>query len=186
MSLIPGNAYEKTIFPDGMQVNVISENTLGAGVHIQGATDGGSIQTGYIGETITWSNAPIPQGFSSGSYVDWSNANIVLTPGIWILYADIQAGCTVSGSQNGSFVIALTDSSNNILEGGLATRSLYYLNNNASALSTYHPLPFHAVVRPTVTTTYKIRAKTAGTWSAYYLINAESDGRSTMFGVRIG
>jgi hypothetical protein len=32
MSLIPGNAYEKTIFPDGIQVDHISENTSGHGI----------------------------------------------------------------------------------------------------------------------------------------------------------
>jgi hypothetical protein len=32
MSLIPGNAYEKTIFPDGIQVDHISENSSGHGI----------------------------------------------------------------------------------------------------------------------------------------------------------
>lgn len=32
MSLIPGNANEKTIFPDGLQVDHVSENTVGHGI----------------------------------------------------------------------------------------------------------------------------------------------------------
>lgn len=49
---MPGIQGQKTELTDGVKVNAIDELVTGAGVHIQGATDGNAIPTGYVGEMI--------------------------------------------------------------------------------------------------------------------------------------
>jgi hypothetical protein len=96
MSFIPGADGNKSIFKDGLQVDVISENTLNAGVHVKGMSDGTSVPTGYIGEKIEGTISGDATISVSGASVNIGS--ITLDPGTWVIYGQLFLGCSsVSG-----------------------------------------------------------------------------------------
>jgi hypothetical protein len=85
MSLVPGAQGQKSVFPDDIQVNHISENTVGHGSRVKGVTDPTTypVLTGDVGETVSVTG--------TGSYTPttgvWKSvASITLQPGKWIIY----------------------------------------------------------------------------------------------------
>jgi len=89
--MIPGNTLEKSIFTDGLQVDHLSENTVGHGNRLQGisnptaypvlAGDVGEVQENNGSATLTTATA-------------LAITSITLTPGVW----DISGMASFSGA----------------------------------------------------------------------------------------
>jgi hypothetical protein len=97
MSLVAGNIGEKVQCPDGIQVDHISENTVGHGVaiRVRGIQDGASIAAGDIGEEIIGKclrSASINPG---GPEVTANLTSIIVTAGVWDISG--MAGMLASG-----------------------------------------------------------------------------------------
>jgi hypothetical protein len=116
MSLVAGNIGEKVQCPDGIQVDHISENTVGHGVALQGKTDGGitaSTDRGYattvVGGAVSAGGNGSPKTINSialgaGSYLCFG----------WARWED--------GSSDASLLIAgLTDTNNGVPGTGYDT-----------------------------------------------------------------
>ena len=83
MSIIAGAVGSKAVFPDGAQIDHLSENTVGHGVAIQGRTDGTAVAMGGVGEVL-YNYVP---NLNCGSGVNVAGAFINLPAGIWNVYA---------------------------------------------------------------------------------------------------
>lgn len=107
MSFIPGADGNKSIFKDGIQVNVISENTLNAGVHVQGATDGNTIPAGYIGES--YESLPTSGAWQtgvSGQNLIWNGGagtppSITVSAGKWLFHGHVEISIGAGGGAMG-------------------------------------------------------------------------------------
>jgi hypothetical protein len=150
-----------------------------------GLATGAAIASGYVGETKTWTSAPISQSLTT-TVADWTNATITLTAGVWLVNASVMAFYqtgAVSGN-NGYAVVNITDSSNAIvqeMEKLLYAKAVSAVSNLAEA-----PLHFTFVANVPTSTTYKIRVyrvDAGGTGSGS--VENSSQQRSQFFGVRI-
>ena len=78
-------------FTGSPKIGRINELTSGAGVEIQGATDGGAVAAGYIGEVIQDSRLRASWGTIATTdtlyttYHNWSSTGLVLSAGIWLI-----------------------------------------------------------------------------------------------------
>ena len=97
MSLIPGAANEKSVFPDDIQVNHLNENTTGHGVRVKGISDPTTnpVVTGDIGEALTVVTATV----TGGSLAQWATKTI--PPGVWLIIAKVMAG---GGAAVGTYI----------------------------------------------------------------------------------
>jgi hypothetical protein len=106
MSLVAGADGDKSVFKDGLQVDHISENTVGHGARVRGISDPTTypVLLGDIGDMVsaTWSS----QASNTSTYI--SPASIIVPAGVW----DIMVGINVAGggSVTGLEVGASTDS----------------------------------------------------------------------------
>jgi hypothetical protein len=152
---------------------------------IIGKTDGVPVAAGNVGEVITWASAPSTQVLTT-SVADWTNATIVLTPGVWQISANItvQVATGTTAANNTTGVVYVTDGSNTVIqnmESGVAVTT----PAAASTLVT-SALGFSAVVNISTSTTYKIRGiriDGAGTGSAQ--LRNQGASYSRFYAVRI-
>ena len=85
MSMIPGNTLEKTIAPDGLQVDHLSENTLGHGNRLQGISNPTTypVLAGDVGERVVGTGTAVSVTTSGWTTV----ASVTVTAGVWDLSA---------------------------------------------------------------------------------------------------
>jgi len=166
MSLIPGIAGQKTELFDGAKIDAITEYTSGNGVQIQGRTNGSSIPAGYIGETITATCSAITATTTLNVDVDVTGMSIVVPVGIWLLYYNVAV--ELYNASGGTTAlrgrVRVTDGSNNAVAN---TEAACQFDNAPNAADITNTAARITVVRPTATTTYKVRVAngtgTAGT-----------------------
>lgn len=107
MSMVPGAAGQKSVFPDGVQVDHISENTLGHGVRVRGISDPTTypVQAGDIGEYkesgSTYTEVTGVGNFTNGQYK--TIATVTLSKGVWLLRGAVLFGGGTS-QQSGVFL----------------------------------------------------------------------------------
>ena len=152
---------------------------------LDGRTDGVAVLAGKVGEKITWVTPPSTQNTTT-SIADWTNANIILTPGVWLVQASVTVGYTTGATAGSSgYTRALiTDTSNNIVQE--MDKSVASQTAAAASSRITTALPFSFVANVSSNTTYKIRVAhvdSAGTGSGF----AGNEGvlRSQFFAVRI-
>jgi hypothetical protein len=159
MSLISGDIGSKTVLPDGVQVDHISENTVGHGSRIRGISDPTTYPslTGDIGEEIIAYASGNTTTTAADTEIDVTGASITVTAGVWDLsYSASGFIERLSGTVNVAGRVRITDSSNNAeanTEGGGA------LVFNGVTGDTYTQVEINKVKRITLTTskTYKLR-----------------------------
>lgn len=123
MSLIAGASGSKTILTDGVQVNVINENTVTNGVQIQGRTSGTAIASGYVGQVIS-ASAASQNLVSSGFQLI---ATIELTEGQWLVSGSVAADGSVATAMTG-LEVNLNLNTNSLGQGGYG-RSNFQIRN---------------------------------------------------------
>jgi hypothetical protein len=86
MSIIPGDAGQKAILTDGLQVDHISENTVGHGSRVRGISDPTTygVIAGDVGERIS-SFVSSPVTINTSTYTNVTS--VTLTAGVWDLCA---------------------------------------------------------------------------------------------------
>jgi len=94
MSLVPGAAGDKAVFPDGIQVDHISENTVGHGSRVRGISDPTTypVISGDIGETIE-ASATVATNTAG---VSFTVTSLLLPQGKWSLSAHILQGAATA------------------------------------------------------------------------------------------
>ena len=185
--LVDGNAATwngvKT-FASAPLTDSIGEKTATNGVQILGRTSGTAIAAGYVGEKVNWNN-PATQTLTT-SYVDWTNAYITLSAGVWLVLANVSMvyyTAASSGAQGNAAAI-ITDSSNNIIS--ICDKSISTTAAAATSVRIIGVLPFSFVSSVNSTTVYKIRIAKAdrvgvGSGLGFNELNVFSD----FFAVRI-
>jgi hypothetical protein len=156
-----------------------------AGNNIVGKTNGSTVAAGYVGQTVTWLSAPSTQVITT-SEADWTNANIVLTPGVWQIFANINCFyATGTAAANTGYVqIKITNTGNTVVQE--MDKRLEVLTAAAASTKVESSLGFSFVANVSASTTYKIRVirvDTAGTGSAQS--RNEAGSRSHFYAVRI-
>jgi len=159
------------------------KKTLDGGAAIKGDTSGSAIAAGYVGEKITWASAPSDQTITT-TESDWTNANIVLTSGVWLVVANIQvyAETAATSGSSQSAIVRITNSSNTIIQN---QDKLLYVKTTANVTNGIQTtLPFSFIANlSAASTTYKIRCyiTSAGTGT----IANRSLQYSEFYGIRI-
>jgi len=128
--LVAGADGEKSQFPNGLQTDHLSENTVGHGVSVPGRTSGVAIETGYVGQIIYGSGANVSLAVSGTVY---NVASLTLTPGVWLVFSSIEcdaggAAFTLFGGKisedsaaMGDITFAVRDLSTNVANGRFLT-----------------------------------------------------------------
>jgi len=167
MSIIPMDAGQKAILPDGVQVNTISENTVGNGVQIQGRTNGVTIGAGLVGEKIQLASVPADYTSVTLSEADVTGCSFIIpTTGIWMiaLSVGVSVGTTSPSPQANQVVVKVTDGSN-VQLGRLKTST--YLHSATVSYDVTFMQSISDIVSITGTTTVKLRVyKTAADYGA--------------------
>ncbi|WP_141732420.1 hypothetical protein [Oligoflexus tunisiensis] len=156
---------------------------------IVGKNDGVPIEEGYVGQKITWETPPSTQSFGT-STSDWANASITLTPGVWLVIANIGARVSTAAATGATSQInvSITDGLDNIVQE--QAKALYVYSPSAAAADIISCLSFSFVANipsSSPSTTYKIRAnksESGGTASASIYRNG-ANINSEFFAVRI-
>lgn len=144
----------------------VQEFTATKGVAVQGRTDGGSQPSGYIGETITATCSAITATTTLNVDVDVTGMNIAVPAGIWLLYYNVALELynASGGTTSLRGRVRVTDGSNNAVAN---TEAACQFDNAPNAADITNTAARLTVVRPTATTTYKLRVAngtgTAGT-----------------------
>jgi hypothetical protein len=93
--LVPGAQGQKSVFPDGVQVDHISENTVGHGVRVRGISNGDTPAAGDVGETKT---VEVLSNVTTNTSTPTTIASLTLTEGVWsvstLSYSDNTASQT--------------------------------------------------------------------------------------------
>lgn len=152
---------------------------------LAGTTTGAVPAATTVGEKITWATPPASQNIGT-AVQDWTNANIVLTPGVWLIQANIMTTYTTGAvaGNNGNTNVMITDAANSIVQQ--MDKLLVGYAAGAFAVLSETSLSFSFVASLSVTTTYKIRAQrndSVGTGTASLQNGAAA--RSEFFGLRI-
>lgn len=160
------------------------------GTLTKGRTDGTAVPAGYVGEKITWTTPPVNRLAIGPNVTDyWSNAEITLTPGVWLIQSLIET-VVHSNTTNNTYAyirIWITDggsSGENIISSMANTCFLQNPTGDASIDMTY-PLHFSGYVNISTTTTYKIRFTTADISGTSYDLYNDGKDLSHFFAVRI-
>jgi hypothetical protein len=151
-----------------------------------GLVTGATIASGYVGETKTWTSAPVSQTLTT-SEADWTNATFTLTPGVWQIFYhthfDVVSGSTAGNSTYA--IVKLTDSSNTVIDN---TQSFFRVSTSGSASTNLQSVVSNsAVVNISSSTTYKLRAyrtDASGTGSGS-IKNVAGPESSKFYAVRI-
>jgi len=90
MSLVAGADGQKSVFKDGLQVDIISENTVGHGVRVKGVTDPITypVLEGDVGEVKTSTVSTFAAYTASGTFENITT--IPLTAGSWSVGGNIE------------------------------------------------------------------------------------------------
>ena len=147
--------------------------------NVIGDVSGTAVPAGYVGQVITWAVAPIDQ-LATSTLTDWTNANLSLTTGSWIIYAGIQAfliGQSVGGGNN--LNVSLTTTTNTVVQ------SIYPLTTATIGSSFGGYGTIVAPINVTVATVYKLRFNVLTTNNGGSGTISNSDGRSYLYAVRI-
>jgi hypothetical protein len=179
---------DRVLAIEGNRARVDQTNTFTAYQNIPGRTDGASTTSGYIGERLTWATPPVDQVVTT-TETDWTNANIVLTPGRWLLVAEIVATVqTGSGtSVDVSNIVTITDTANVKLADMARVLRASWSSATAGSVGNYGVLTMSHVVNTNTNTTYKIRLQrndggAAGTANA---LNTGPTLKSNFYAIRI-
>jgi len=161
MSLISGAIGEKVQMPDGLQVDHLSENTVGHGVSVPGRTSGVAIETGYVGEyreAVGSSTALVSDGYTVAG-----SAGLTLQPGVYDLQAT--GGITTAATTTLTHIFCGINTTNtNDFTGSDHLRNVFSSFHggitNAGGDSWRVSTPLYRVVVTTATTYWpKIRAQ---------------------------
>lgn len=103
--LIAGASGEKSQFPDGLQSDHLSEQTVGHGVRVKGISDPTTypVLAGDVGEVISSSYVVAIVPAASGLYK--TITSISLNKGVWIIHSN--ASCDLSGSGLTSLTVSV-------------------------------------------------------------------------------
>ena len=155
MSMIPGNAFEKSVFVDGLQVDHLSENTLGHGNRLQGITNPTTypVLAGDVGERLVGTGATV--AVNTSTYV--TVASVTVTAGVW----DMSTICEVSGVTSLTTFISGIATVSNSATGWVAGDTRNQAACSGTAVNACSVIP---TWRTTVTTptTYYLTAATGG------------------------
>lgn len=155
------------------------------GGRLPGSTSGVAIEAGKVGEVVTWASAPSTQSLTT-SVADWTNASIILSAGVWQIFANITVQvATGTGAANSTTGVAyVTDSSNNVIQN--MESGIVATTPSAATTLVTGMLSLSAVVSVSVSSTYKIRGiriDGAGTGSAQ--LRNQGASYSRFYAVRI-
>lgn len=155
--------------------------------NIVGDVSGTVVPSGFIGQKITWVSAPTTQALTT-SYVDWTNANLSLTAGIWMIVANVNVQmATQSGAASDvEGHVQIVDGSGTLVE--LQRKRTRIIAINTVQVVDWKTLPFSCIVRPTATTTYKIQARkqdNLATSTANLMNGVSSTDYSEFYAIRI-
>ena len=155
----------------------------GTPVNYQGRADGAVAPTGQIGERQTWSTPPSSQ-VATTSISDWTNANIVLTPGTWQIFGSFFVTGTTAASIGAAAttVVQITDASNTVVQN--MESQMYIVNSGSSALTTGSTVALYGTVSINTTTTYKVRLQKAEAAATCQIYNT-AFARSVFYAIRI-
>jgi hypothetical protein len=158
-------------------------NTFTQPQNIPGKTDGTAVAPGYIGERITWATPPSLQAATT-SLSDWTNANIVLTPGTWQIFGSFFVTGTTATSIGAAAttVVQITDASNTVVQN--MESQMYIINSGSSALTIGSTVALYGTVSINTTTTYKVRLQKAEAAATCQIYNT-AFARSVFYAVRI-
>lgn len=141
--------------------------------------------SGKVGEKITWASAPATQSLTA-TVADWTNANIVLSAGVWLIQANVTCNYATGAlvSNEGSANIEITDTSNVRIQN--MAKQISVKTVSAVTNSSIMVIPFSFVAVVSSSTTYKLRisksdASGTGSGNAYN----QSGAYSEFFAVRI-
>lgn len=153
MSLISGDLGSKSVFPDGLQVDHLSENTVGHGVSVPGRTSGVATETGYVGEKISATLAGISQASPVASTWYDDSGTLSLSAGIWSIYCSTHVYGANPGSISGAVVPILVLG---LRTGSTVIQDLAVAAGAVNGVSFYGPGNIVQVVNITTTTVYKV------------------------------
>jgi len=186
MSIIAGITGQPAELIDGAKVNSLIPLTAGNGVQLEGRTNGVAIEAGKVGEKITWVTPPAANtNFTAEA--DWTNAYITLTPGVWLVIANVNAayGSATTSDSYGAVGVKLTTSANAIVENQDKTLLVGFGDGTRGA-TIKGTIPLSCVVYPSSNTVYKLRGlKIDSSGTGVALLYNENNARSEFFAVRI-
>lgn len=145
---------------------------------------GSAVPSGFVGEKITWASAPSTAAVQA-TIGDWTNANIVLTAGTWLVIANITADAYTAATSGtaATTTVSITDSSNNIIQNSeKSIECLTPANGNARNVGT---IAFSFIANLNTSTTYKIRMVRASTSGNFGNVYNQALYRSEFFAVRL-
>lgn len=150
---------------------------------LQSAGDGTAVPAGYVGERITWITAP--SSFAPTTVeTDWTNAFITLTPGIWMVVANIEMGYGSNSGGSGNTQFKITDSSNNLIQN--MNKQVGGTVPGTSGWAIYGVASGSFIANLSSTTTYKIRVfKVDGSGVGNSNVFNTSSAYSEFYAVRI-
>jgi hypothetical protein len=150
---------------------------------------GEALPSGAVGEKITWTTPPSNQLVTT-TESDWTNASITLSPGVWLVTANVFTKAEIAaGHSAGSYAatrIKITDTTNNIVQNQHKTLAFVCPSATTAVGSVQTVLPFSFVASISTSTTYKIRAVSdrTGGGNSGTLYNV-TDSYSEFYAVRI-
>lgn len=103
MSLIPGADNEKVVCKDGIQVDHLSENTVGHGVRVRGISDGSAVVAGDVGEVL--SGTVVGGNITSPTPNAWydDSGSLVLTAGKYMIIGDVGEVIATTATGSGAY-----------------------------------------------------------------------------------
>lgn len=133
-----------------------------------GIVTGTAIAAGYVGEKITWTTPPATTTTVTTTLTDWANATFTLTPGAWMIYANITARVSSGAiaANESSVVLALTNASNTVIQN--QQKQITVSTPSAGSASIISVIPLSCFENISTSTTYKLRwqrVDSAGTGS---------------------
>lgn len=150
MSLTAGDIGSKTILPDGVQVDHISENTVGHGSRVKGISDPTTypVLAGDVGEEVIGYCTSTTTTTLADTEIDVIGATITLTPGVWDLSYSVTMGLyRPSGTATIDARLRVTDSSN-VYEAGTASLARV-VNSTSMLIDNYVQMGINKTIRVT-------------------------------------
>jgi hypothetical protein len=140
MSLVAGNIGEKVQCPDGIQVDHLSENTVGHGVRVRGISDPTTypVLAGDVGESKQSLGSDI--ALTTNQWADGGSAGLPLGLGVWLVWMTARIVPAASTAMNRIMCGVGTVSGND------ATGLDMQKNSYRLAISTFAPNPNDYVV----------------------------------------
>lgn len=94
MGLVPGAQGQKSVFADGIQVDHLSENTVGHGVRVKGISDPTTypVIAGDVGETLYSSLIPLSTPIPGASATFGNVVSMTLNKGVYLVTFKMSGG----------------------------------------------------------------------------------------------